>query len=229
MIRSPYLDDPAKKERLILFTRYPEVARVKTRLIPILGAEGACALHRTLAEHTIQQIDQLTAFQPLSFEVRYAGGNPALMRKWLGGAREFSPQGPGRLGLRMKHAFDQAFQAGFNRVVLIGSDIPGLNAKILKEAFSALQFHDLVLGPARDGGYYLIGMTRLFPFLFEGLPWGTPLVFKKTLGIAREAGLTLFLVDQLDDIDRPEDLTVYDKFKDSTKIKDRGSGLKANG
>jgi uncharacterized protein len=203
--------------RLILFTRYPKPAKVKTRLIPILGAEGACALHRDLVEHTVQQIDRLTAFQPLSVEVRYAGGNPALMRKWLGGAREYSPQGHGRLGLRMKCAFDQAFQAGFNRAVLIGSDIPGLNAEILKEAFFALLFHDLVLGPANDGGYYLIGMTRLLPPLFENIPWGTPVVLEKTLKVSRNLGLTIGLLEPLADIDRPDDLPLWEIFKTSMR------------
>jgi rSAM/selenodomain-associated transferase 1 len=210
---TPLSENHDHKDRLILFTRYPEAARVKTRLIPALGAEGACALHRQLVEQTVKQVDRLNALQPLSFEVRYTGGSPALMRKWLGPARELFPQGRGRLGLRMKRAFQQAFQAGFNRVILIGSDIPGLTPAILKKAFSALSFHDLVLGPARDGGYYLIGMTRPLPLLFQGIPWGTAFVFEATAGIARQSGLTPFLLEPLNDIDRPEDLLLCNDFK----------------
>jgi uncharacterized protein len=203
------------KEKLILFTKYPRAGGVKTRMIPVLGAEGACALHQDLVEHTLQQVNQLMTRRPLSFEVRYSGGTRVLMQKWLGAGQEFSPQGRGSLGLRMKRAFDQAFQAGCSRVVLIGSDIPGLNAEILQEAFSALSSYDLVLGPARDGGYYLIGMPLFYPFLFDRIPWGESAVLKKTLALAlaRRSGLKISLLEELDDIDCPADLPVWEKFK----------------
>ncbi|HMK66616.1 MAG TPA: TIGR04282 family arsenosugar biosynthesis glycosyltransferase [Thermodesulfobacteriota bacterium] len=199
--------------RLILFTRYPVPGRVKTRMIPVLGAEGSCSLHRSLVEHTILQINKLMVRYDLTFEVRYSGGNRTLMQKWLGEGREFSPQGRGSLGSRMKRAFDQAFRTGFTRVILIGSDIPGLNAEILRKAFSALSFHDLVLGPAGDGGYYLIGMTQCFPFLFDGIPWGESAVLEKTLDHARQSALKIDLLEKLDDIDRPSDLPVWEKLK----------------
>jgi rSAM/selenodomain-associated transferase 1 len=206
-------DNEAFGERLIFFTKYPVPGRVKTRMIPILGADGACALHQNLVKHTLQQINKLQAQKTLSFEILYSGGNRALMQKWLGEGREFSPQGRGSLGARMKRAFDQAFRSGFKRVILIGSDIPGLNKKTLQEAFSALASHDLVLGPARDGGYYLIGMTHYFPFLFNRIPWGESLVLEKTLDLARRSGLKIFLLEELDDIDRPADLPVWETFK----------------
>jgi uncharacterized protein len=213
MLSSKISDDHALKALLILFTKYPKAGRVKTRLIPVLGAEESCSLHRGLVEHTILKANQLMARQNLDFEVRFSGGSRALMQKWLGEGLEFSPQGRGSLGARMKRAFDQAFRSGFTRVILIGSDIPGLNAEILQEAFFALSVHDLVLGPARDGGYYLIGMTHCLPFLFEGIPWGGSMVLEKTLNLARQSELKIHLLEKLDDIDRPADLSVWEKFR----------------
>jgi uncharacterized protein len=201
-------------ERVILFTRYPEPGKSKTRLIPALGPEGSCAVHRRMAEGTVKQLQKLFLLRPVSIEIRYDGGNQALMEEWLGPGWHFSAQGPDSLGTRMERAFQEAFQAGFHRVVLIGSDCPRLKGELLQKALDNLAHHDLVLGPARDGGYYLLGMSRILTPLFVDIPWGTETVCRKTLEIGRDLGLNILLLETLDDIDRPEDLALWEKLKE---------------
>ena len=96
-----------------------------------------------------------------------------------------------------------------NAVVLIGTDCPDLNAQLIAEAFQALGEHDLVLGPAIDGGYYLIGLRRLIPELFTGIPWSTSAVLRQTLRIAQKLELAVAQLPLLSDVDRPEDLPIW--------------------
>jgi uncharacterized protein len=195
------------KEKLIIFTRYPEPGQTKTRLIPLLGEGGAAALHRGMTTHIAEESKSLMKTRPLAVEIRYDGGSERLMRDWLGPDYAYRHQGGGELGQRMFFAFGEAFSEGMDRVVLVGTDIPGLNATIIETAMEELLGHDLVLGPANDGGYYLIGCSR--PpnrVLFTGIPWGTATVLASTLQIAKEHGLSAALVETLNDVDRPEDV-----------------------
>jgi uncharacterized protein len=201
------------KERAILFTRYPEPGRVKTRLIPALGPKGACEHHRRMTELAVKELRELSTFRPLSVEVRFEGGTEDLMKEWLGTDLSFSPQGQGDLGIRMERAFQEAFQRGFESVVLIGSDCPDRTAKTLETAFVGLKKNDLILGPARDGGYYLIGLKEPQP-LFTNIPWGSGEVFNLTHEKAQALGLNVLLLETLQDIDRPEDLPLWARIKD---------------
>ena len=197
------------RERLIIFTRYPEPGKTKTRLIPVLGEEGAATLQRQMTEHKLAEVRKLQAFHPLSLEVHFAGGNEQLMQDWLGSNIIYRRQSEGDIGCRMASAFQASFGAGMNRVVLIGSDCPDLNAYLLAQAFQALEQHDLVLGPAQDGGYYLIGLHQLFPGLFTGISWSTAEVLQQTQSIAKRLELAVAYLPLLSDIDRPEDLSVW--------------------
>ena len=194
------------RERLIVFTRYPQPGLTKTRLIPALGPEYAAKLHRRLAERTVEAMRAVTWSRSAELEIRYAGADERQMSGWLGLHNLYNEQTPGDLGQRMAAAFRDAFGAGMHRVVLVGTDIPGLTAEIAKKALSLLRSHDLVLGPACDGGYYLIGLRRQVDSLFEGIPWGTDRVLEETLQGAQCEGLSTALIDQLQDLDRPEDL-----------------------
>lgn len=197
------------KECLILFTRYPEPGKTKTRLIPALGAEGAATLQRQMTEQKLAEVNQLQAFYPLSVEVHFAGGNEQLMQEWLGSSLVYRRQSEGDIGDRMASAFQLSFAAGMNAVVVIGTDCPDLNAPLMAEAFQLLRQHDLVLGPALDGGYYLIGLRRLIPELFTGIPWSTAEVLQQTITIAKRLGLAVAKLPLLSDVDRPEDLSVW--------------------
>ncbi|MBD2777645.1 TIGR04282 family arsenosugar biosynthesis glycosyltransferase [Iningainema tapete] len=205
------------KQHLIIFTRYPEAGKTKTRLIPALGAEGAASLHRQMTEHTLSQVRQLHIDPPhggFSFEVRYAGGDLQLMQDWLGTDLVYQSQGEGDLGQRMVRSL-VAFESGTEQAVIIGSDCPGLNTQILAQAFKHLYLHDLVLGPALDGGYYLIGLRCLIKELFTNIDWGTARVLQQTIDVAQQLNLSVADLPPLADVDRPEDLPIWEKIVNS--------------
>jgi rSAM/selenodomain-associated transferase 2/rSAM/selenodomain-associated transferase 1 len=204
----------ARPEHLIVFTRFPEPGKTKTRMIPALGPRGAARLQRQLTEHMMATAATLNGQNGLSVEVRYEGGTRALMQDWLGPKVIYRPQGSGNLGQRMQRAFAAAFRDKAAAVVLVGSDIPGISGDILRQAFEALRKKDLVLGPAKDGGYYLIGIRKTLPAetygrLFDGIDWGSERVLAQTLHIARDLGLHLTQLESLADVDRPEDLPAW--------------------
>jgi rSAM/selenodomain-associated transferase 2/rSAM/selenodomain-associated transferase 1 len=158
------------------------------------------------------QAAALAALQPVAIEVRFEGGDAAKMAQWLGPRWTYRVQGPGDIGARMDRALSEAFTEGVPKAVLIGADIPDLSPAILEEAFARLEDRDLVIGPAADGGYYLIGTRRdryedLRPYLFNRIDWGTKRVLRTTLAAVAPLGLKIHLLPTLQDIDRPEDLT----------------------
>lgn len=202
------------QQRLIIFTRYPEAGTTKTRLIPELGAAGAAELQRQMTEHIRSKVDNLRQLPRLTVEFRYEGGSEKQMAQWLGPGFSYGHQGRGDIGQRMGRALQDAFGQGYQTAVIIGSDIPDITTDIVQQAFGALQQHDLVLGPAADGGYYLIGVQRQTfkqcnQRLFNDIAWGTAGVLAQTLGMARQSGLSCKLLDTLRDVDRPEDLSVW--------------------
>ena len=204
------------REQLIIFTRYPEPGKTKTRLIPALGEKGAADLQRRMTEHLFSKMSRLFPSRSRSIEIRYEGGNETRIRSWLGTDFTYHPQPPGNLGNRMRISFDEAFRGGAEKAIIIGTDIPGITAEIAKNAFQQLRRHDLVLGPARDGGYYLIGVQkgswpRANPILFENIAWGTGEVLSQTLAAAGKMGLSHMLLETLDDVDRPEDLDIWQR------------------
>lgn len=201
---------------LILFTRLPKPGLTKTRLIPALGAKGAADLQRRMTVHTLNRAQSAARRHGFALEVHYTGGERADFEQWLGADLEYRPQAPGDLGARMSQAFASAFERGFRSVVLIGTDCPQLDGNILGEAFSSLESKDLVFGPARDGGYYLIGLRRPSPELFDGVAWGTETVFEETLSKAKDAGCSYCQLEMLSDIDRPEDVAIWTAISKQT-------------
>ncbi len=199
----------ATPAKLVLFTRYPRPGESKTRLIPRLGPEGAAALQRRLTEATVARMRLFLDGTPISGEIRFADGDRAGMEEWLGRSLPCLPQEGDSLGERLLAAFAAAFAGGARRVVLIGADCPGLSARILGEAFAALAENDLVLGPAADGGYYLIGLASPQPELFRAIPWGSSQVLAKTLYRAKALSLATRILEELADVDRPEDLRYF--------------------
>jgi uncharacterized protein len=200
------------KECLIIFTRYPEPGKTKTRLIPVLGAAGAAKLQQQMTEEKLAEACKLQSSYPISIEVHFTGCNQQLIQDWLGN-NIYRKQSEGDIGCRMAMAFQSAFSSGINRVVLIGIDCPDLTTDLMAEAFQALKSHDLVLGPAQDGGYYLIGLNQLIPQLFTGISWSTAVVLQQTQKIAQKLQLSVGYLPTLSDIDRPEDLAILNLAK----------------
>lgn len=193
----------ARRDRLIIFGRYPVPGRTKTRLIPLLGAARAADFQRHLTERTLRMDRSVARRRPVDLEACFAGGSLAKLRRWLGPDLIFSEQSSGDLGERMKSAFFEAFRQGAQQVVLHGTDIPGLTTQHIEDAFDALKSHDLVLGPSTDGGYWLIGLNKP-AHLFDRMEWGTSSVFDKTVAAAREQGLSVHVLSPLTDMDTGE-------------------------
>jgi uncharacterized protein len=196
------------ENRLIIFTRCPEPGCCKTRLIPALGADGAAAVHETLIQHTMLWIGS-AADEGIAVEVRYTGDNLERLRVLCGAAVEkirFEPQQGEDLGDRLANALGFAVQQGSPKVAIIGTDCPALDLATVKMSFAHLDERDLVLGPAADGGYYLIASRKPAVQLFQNISWGGPTVLHETLRRAQDLHLTFELLPSLPDIDRPEDL-----------------------
>ncbi len=194
---------------LLIFSKYPLAGKAKTRLIPALGAKLAAQLHRRLAESAIsiaRSWHEKTLGKTTGITVHYTGANKKDFCSWLGVDLDYQEQPDGDLGQRMCTAFESAFKCGIKHVIGIGTDVPTLTAAILQQADKNLKDHDIVLGPAVDGGYYLIGMNSLHPELFANIDWGTGRVYEQTLEVCRCLGLRVANLPTLSDIDRPEDL-----------------------
>jgi rSAM/selenodomain-associated transferase 2/rSAM/selenodomain-associated transferase 1 len=201
-LRSPTL--PAAANRLLVFSRYPEPGKTKTRLISALGENGAADLQRRMTGHALECAADLQA--EALVQVWFEGSDEDRMREMFSGGYKYLPQPEGDLGQRMANACEVSLQNKNSRAVIVGTDCPTISASILRKAFFALSRSDLVLGPANDGGYYLIGLRRLVPQLFEGIAWGTSDVREQTLRVARDLGVSVELLDELADVDRPEDI-----------------------
>lgn len=198
--------DPIQKNQLIVFGRYPEVGRVKTRLIPALGPAGAAVLQKRLSENTMLEARQCAQWRGTRIIFCHDGGSKNQITRWLNlKAVDCMRQPPGDLGHRMFLPIREAFQQGAERVVLVGTDVPDVKADMLRQAFDRLGRHDLVLGPSTDGGYWLIGMSRL-ENVFDGIVWSSPTVLENTVALARSKAMSVDLLKPLADLDTPEDL-----------------------
>lgn len=189
-------------KRVALFAKPPVAGRVKTRLSPALPAREACELYAALLADTIEQVEATDADERA---IWWADAAPidvdvSLPRRW-----SEATQSGANLGYRMRGAFGVLLRGGA-RAVIVGADCPALSAHHIDSAFAALDTCDLVFGPATDGGYYLIGMTRLHVQLFEDIPWSTDSVLDESLGRAEAAGLKAHTLAPLDDLDTPADL-----------------------
>ncbi|MEA2114110.1 MAG: TIGR04282 family arsenosugar biosynthesis glycosyltransferase [Thermodesulfobacteriota bacterium] len=202
----------AGRECIILFTRFPQPGKVKTRMIDRLGPQGAARLHTKMTEQVIYKIKPALQTRNVQLQIYYCGGSQQEMADWLGRNRTLCIQRGSDLGQRMEHAFAQTIQQGAERILLIGSDCPDITADIIISGLKKLNSHDLVLGPAADGGYYLIGLrapANKNTILFNSINWGTDQVLEQTLTQAGKGGLSYTLLPQLRDIDRPEDLVYF--------------------
>ncbi|WAT16723.1 TIGR04282 family arsenosugar biosynthesis glycosyltransferase [Aurantiacibacter sp. MUD11] len=179
---------------IALFAKYPHAGKAKTRLAPALGDAGAAEVHRRLVERTLATVRE----SGLPFAVHFTGAAAEDFAAWLGADVPLVEQGEGDLGARLARVEAPA--------ILLGADVPGLTAEHLLAAAEALREVPVVIGPASDGGYYLIGFTREISFLWGEMPWGTERVLKATEGRLGEQGVPYRLLSELDDCDRPEDL-----------------------
>jgi len=196
-------------DRLIVFVKAPRLGMVKTRIAKTEGDESALMIYRVLVETVL---NHLTSFPHV--ELRFTPDDAANeIERWRQPGWLLHPQGTGDLGARMERAFAQSFSAGARHVVIIGSDCPHATGNDVQAAFAALSQNDLVLGPATDGGYWLIGLSRPQPSLFTEMTWSTDTVLTATMAHARTAGLRVHLLRELADVDTAEDWHQFQNSK----------------
>ncbi len=204
---------PAAPQRLLVFTRLPRPGTTKTRLIPHLGAEGAAELQERMTQHVLTMARRWASHPGRAAQVRGTGGSSGQLAATFGHDLDYIDQGDGDLGRRLERAFSHSFKAGCTRVVAIGSDCPDVDAAMLGRAFDALEDHDVVLGPARDGGYYLIGLRRHRAGLFADIDWGGEQVLSQTRQRIAARGLSCAELAELSDVDEPADLPVWQRAR----------------
>lgn len=187
------------KNLLLIFTRNPELGKCKTRLAAKVGDKAALAIYKFLLHHTVQTTAGLYAKKTVFYSEEIWEDDiwdTSIFDKELQQGKD--------LGERMANAFLEGFQNTFEKIIVIGSDMHDLNQEDLEEAFKALDANDFVVGPAIDGGYYLLGMKRFKPELFKNKKWGTPSVLQHTLDNLE--GESLRLLEPKNDVDHYEDI-----------------------
>ena len=190
---------------VVVMAKAPLAGYAKTRLIPALGAAGAAALAERLLDHAVAQA-LAAALGPVTLCVTPDRSHPAFVRLARQPGIGLADQGTGDLGQRMHRAFEAALQPPVDRVLLIGTDAPALDAAVLQAAAAGLATHDAVFVPALDGGYALLGLRRPAPALFEGMAWSTAEVMARTRERLAAAGLRALELEALADVDEPADL-----------------------
>lgn len=190
-----------EKPLLIIFTRNSVKGRVKTRLARTTGDDFALKVYRKLREITLDAISTVKADIAVYYDDHIPSNDIFSKRS----TQSFLQEGSD-LGIRMNNAFEKSFSMGYDSIVLIGTDCPGMNNRLLQEAFAILQTKLAVLGPSDDGGYYLVGLRKPLPGLFTNRTWSTDKVLQEARACLEENGVTYGLLPVLTDIDTEEDL-----------------------
>ncbi len=200
------------------------MGEVKTRLQPEINQENSLLLYKAMVQDIIEQLNFFDLADVIIFYWPFQGFKECV--DWLGPHHYFVHQEGNNLGERMLNAFRWTFNKGYIKTVLIGSDLPSLDSSILNDAFERLNQTDVVLGPSKDGGYYLIGMKKLHHELFMEIPWGTDCVFNLTVNKAHEMKLSITALEEERDIDTYEDVLSLWKRIQNKSIGNKEDSLK---
>lgn len=188
-----------KTNALIIFTRNPELGKVKTRLAKSIGNQKALMVYNDLLQHTMEQTQSLNCDKFVFYDSEIIENDI-----WKSEIYHKKLQSKGDLGTRMQVAFEWLFSQGYQKCIIIGSDLFDLKTAIINHAFEVLENKESVIGPAEDGGYYLLGLKKMNKAIFHNKAWGTSTVFESTVNdLSNEH---LFLLNTLNDIDTIEDL-----------------------
>lgn len=199
---------PTSKNALIIFTRNPELGKVKTRLAASIGDEKALRIYNFLIKHTLKITQHIAADKYV-----YYSENIAFQDVWDNTIFRKKLQQGADLGQRMHNAFNELFTLGYKKVIIVGSDIIDLNQQDIEDAFDKLDSHKFVIGPALDGGYYLLGMTELYEPIFSNKKWGTNTVLQCTLNDLKDKKvLTLATKNDVDYLEDIKDVEVFKPF-----------------
>ena len=202
---------------VLFFVKYPEPGAVKTRLASVMGAEPAAAMYRHFVQDMLGELAQVKADLRICCDVESAPGGSggadaalAAYKAWLGPRHAYRPQAGDDLGGRMRTALADAYAEGYERVVVLGSDIPDFPHELVQKALDDLDLHDAVIGPAFDGGYYLIGFRRdrFRPEVFDSIAWSGTAVYAATMERLEAARLDVVRLPEWNDVDTMWDLNV---------------------
>jgi len=191
---------------LLIFTRNPELGKCKTRLAAKVGNEAALDIYNFLLGHTVSITENLKVDKQVCYSEAIWENDV-----WNNDTYKKERQEGKDLGERMNHAFEEGFKRGYERIIIIGSDMHDLAQNDLEQAFAMLHQHDFVVGPAEDGGYYLLGMTKLHPSVFKYKSWGKETVLKATLTNLTQENYAL--LPTKNDVDHYEDIQHIDAFQ----------------
>ena len=199
----------SKSNCVLFFVKYPERGQVKSRLATEFDERITIKLYRSFVE------DLLLMLTNMNHPIMICYSPPDAFdkfRTWLGAQHQYVPQRGSSLGNRMENGFLAAFTAGYEHVIIIGSDSPDLPSHLIATAFQKLKEHDVVIGPCPDGGYYILGFSKLsyFPSVFRDIKWSTEEVFSSTLKKLREGKLDVHVMPTWSDVDTLDDL--YELF-----------------
>jgi rSAM/selenodomain-associated transferase 1 len=200
---------------LLIFVKYPEPGKVKTRLAKDIGSENAALLYRKMAENTVYNLSKSSDYRKIIFfdppERR------SDVKRWLKiNGLSFIAQEGNSLGERMSNAFSHAFSLGALKAVIVGTDCPQIRRETILKAFEKLDTSEAVIGPTYDGGYYLLGFSRFIPQVFHDIDWSTNLVFDQTMQKLQHNSITSECLEMLRDVDTFEDLS-DDQFQELRK------------
>lgn len=207
------------KELVIVFVKNIKLGKVKTRLAKTIGDVGAFEVYKELVAITEKATSNVEADKRIYFS------DVIIDEKWQG-FEKFVQEGAD-LGIRMKNAFTKGFEDGYERIVLIGSDLPDINATHISDGLKALQNTDTVFGPAVDGGYYLIGQSKIHNCVFDNKPWSKDNLLEKTLLELDKKGITFSTLETLNDIDTYEDLIASNFYKSNIELQEKIKQLHA--
>jgi rSAM/selenodomain-associated transferase 1 len=191
------------KNVLLIFVKYPLPGIVKRRLAKTIGRDAAACLYRMFVEVILKRTEcgdfsRIVFFTPAARKQETA--------RWLGEEIDILPQSRGDLGARLSMAFKQVFGLGGERVVVIGTDSPLIDKRIVSEAFKKLKHNDCVIGPSLDGGYYLLGLSHFYREIFQGINWGSRDVFNQTKAAVDRLKIKVSVLNKCFDIDDMDDL-----------------------
>ena len=197
------------KEALIIFIKNPQPGKVKTRIAATTGDEKALEIYKHLLQYTCRITKDLPQDKWL-FYSEFIDEKDS----WSNDIYHKQIQSGDDLGQKMLNAFKFCFDKGYEKISIIGSDMMEISASTLHNAFAQLKKHDIVIGPAKDGGYYLLGMNKLHPILFQNKSWSTSTVMTDTLADSKKLGLTHYELPTLCDIDTEADWNAYLKSQE---------------
>ena len=201
------------KELVIVFVKNIKLGKVKTRLAATIGNQGAFDVYTQLVDVTEKAIKNIKADKRIYFS------EAVVENTWKNNVKAVQ-QGES-LGDRMSHAFKQGFEDGYDRIVLIGSDLPDITESQINAGLQALKSNEVVFGPAEDGGYYLVGFSKFHDFVFQNKPWSQDNLLEETLSELKENRVSFSTLETLNDIDTFEDLIASKFYQSNTELQEK--------